>query len=758
MILKFKYLLISCLIGTSLMTSGQTANFSVLGKSTACDQISANFMDASTGASTWSWDFGDGFSADFDASNRPDTVSHIYSSPGTYTVTLTVDGGDVFTFTDAITVYQSPVAALSTDASSACFGESVQFNDLSTPGDGTIDTWDWVFFDGQSATTQHPLQVYNVIPAGGTYDAKLTVEDDNGCKNSKVESGIVTVHPLPSAFIGGIAPQFVPSNSFNLNGSPSSGTGLTYEWDFGDPGSASDTSTLKTPSHNFSTPGNYTTQLIVTDVNGCKDTTLTFVRLYELKPDFNSDIVDGCKPLTVNFFDQSTTTNPPMTYEWNFGDPGSGIDSTSTLKNPIHVFADAGTYSVSLRVKTNNSAFGGDSTIVKTGFITVYDKPTAGFTTDTLMSCGGFDVTYTDTTTGSISWSWDVSNELWTWDGSAFIQSYDFSNDYIVPSFTYSYTFPTRYWVNSNKYDSDTVINVSLIVTDGNGCADTIIKDDHIQIEKPLADFKIDNTDLEGCAPLKIHFKDSSTYTPLFQDSIVTWIWYFGDGDTIAGGDSLIPAGTNNCRTTCTFRNPTHYYTDTGTYVPTLVVVTARGCVDTVALGETLECLAPAGVDVTEPRCRILVGIKPESSFSLASDSIGCHPFEAAFFNHSSDFATEAYWDFGINGRYPPSCPLVAFSLDTTNPVSYTYEQIDTFDVRLYSVFNGCVGDTFTYQQRITVVGVKPLFEVKPSSFCTQDTLPTGGWQVIIIDSTQGADYWMWNLGNSAAPEFHHPC
>ena len=38
-----------------------------------------------------------------------------------------------------------------------------------------------------------------------------------------------------------------------------------------------------------------------------------------------------------------------MSYAWDFGDPGSP-DNTSTLENPGHVYANAGTYTASLTV------------------------------------------------------------------------------------------------------------------------------------------------------------------------------------------------------------------------------------------------------------------------------------------------------------------------------------------------------------------------------------------------------------------------
>ena len=49
---------------------------------------------------------------------------------------------------------------------------------------------------------------------------------------------------------------------------------------------------------------------------------------------------------SVQFTDTSNPT--PISWAWNFGDPASGGDNTSTLQNPTHIFATAGTYTVTL--------------------------------------------------------------------------------------------------------------------------------------------------------------------------------------------------------------------------------------------------------------------------------------------------------------------------------------------------------------------------------------------------------------------------
>jgi PKD repeat protein len=63
--------------------------------------LTVNFSDQSIGATSWSWDFGDG------STSTEQSPSHAYTDPGTYTVNLTAtgpEGSDTKTKTDYITV------------------------------------------------------------------------------------------------------------------------------------------------------------------------------------------------------------------------------------------------------------------------------------------------------------------------------------------------------------------------------------------------------------------------------------------------------------------------------------------------------------------------------------------------------------------------------------------------------------------------------------------------------------------------------
>lgn len=87
---------------------------------------------------------------------------------------------------------------------------------------------------------------------------------------------------------------------------------------------------------------------------------------------FSGTPLSGVAPLNVQFTDTSTGT--PTSWSWNFGD-----GTTSTARNPLHTFGDAGTYTVSLTV-TNSK---GSDAETKTGYVTVTAPPDTQYFTMT---------------------------------------------------------------------------------------------------------------------------------------------------------------------------------------------------------------------------------------------------------------------------------------------------------------------------------------------------------------------------------------
>jgi PKD repeat protein len=147
--------------------------------------LTVAFSDTSSGTVTsWAWDFGDG------SSSTAQHPSHTYTTPGTYTVSLTVTG-PAGTSTGTKSNYVSvtlpaPVAAFHASSTMGAAPLTVAFSDTSS---GTVTSWRWDFGDGQSSTEQHPSHTYT---APGIYPVSLTVSGPGG-SNTVTQQGLITV-------------------------------------------------------------------------------------------------------------------------------------------------------------------------------------------------------------------------------------------------------------------------------------------------------------------------------------------------------------------------------------------------------------------------------------------------------------------------------------------------------------------------------------------------------------------------------------
>lgn len=227
-----------------------------------CPGVPMSFTDQSTSVTSiasWDWNFGDA-----SANATSQNPSHSYNAGGTYTVTLTVTStnGCVDTLQQAVNVYPFPQPAFVTNGH--CLNEGVAFSDQSTiPSPETVVAWSWNFGDSNSSTTQNPSHNYT---APGTYNVTLIVVSNHGCQDTITTP--VVVNPSPTAAFTSTPPSanvqqqisFIDQSVTNI---------VAWQWDFGD----NATATQQNPSHSYTDPGTYPVMLVVTDANGCVDTT-----------------------------------------------------------------------------------------------------------------------------------------------------------------------------------------------------------------------------------------------------------------------------------------------------------------------------------------------------------------------------------------------------------------------------------------------------------------------------------------------------
>jgi len=400
------------------------------------------FVDESENTPTaWVWLFGDG------GTSTLQNPVHIYTTAGTYTVTLTASnaaGSSTDTEAGYITVTKTgtpPVAAFVANQTSGTLPFSVQFMDAST---NTPTAWLWSFGDGASATSQNPIHTYT---SAGTYSVTLTATNDAGATTTS-QTGYITVtkeaaQPVASFLATGSSGDIPLTVQFF---DASSDTPTSWVWSFGD----GEYSTSQNPVHTYTTAGTYSVTLTATNDAG-SDTSIgtDYVVADPAKPiaSFTADVLSGTLPLTVNFTD--TSANTPDTWYWSFGD-----GDTSSYQNVTHTYESAGSYSITLTA-TNDE---GSNTTTKYGFISVNKAigiPSASFTADSTTGDAPLTVQFTDSSSNTPT--------AWVW-------SFGDGESSTLPNPSHTYTTAGSYTVSltaSNTGGTNTVIQSGYITVTG---------------------------------------------------------------------------------------------------------------------------------------------------------------------------------------------------------------------------------------------------------------------------------------------------
>ena len=628
-----------------------------------------NFTNTSVNGDSYFWEFGD------TQTSSQFNPTHTYADEGTYTVTLTVtnDCGSVQT-TQTVTIENAPTAAFTANTTEGCAPLSVMYSNQSTGGNAT---YSWSFPGGTpaSSTQENPTVMYNTA---GTYNATLTVTNSVG-SDTQTQSSYITVNDEPTADFTAV------NNDLTVDFTNTSDNATSFFWNFGD----TNVSAEVNPSHTYANAGTYTVTLSATNDCGTATQTMT-VEVTEVPTAptaaFSADNTEGCAPLTVQFFNQSSDN--AESYNWTFE---GGTPATSTSPNPGVFFGSPGTYTVTLTV--TNSV--GSDTSTETNYITVNAAPTPDFTftTDELTA------DFTNTSADGTFFSWNFG------DDNTSIQ-----------------TNPSHTYAAAGTY------TVTLSATNDCGTVTTTAEVTVAEIPvAPTAAFTASET--EGCQPFTVQYTNQSsanaesfmwvfaggspatsteinptvTYTDTGTYSVtLTAINSVGeasvtetnfitvnplpvasftasdnnltvdfDNESVASNEVLWAFGDTE---TSTEINPTHTYAAEGTYVVTLTV--SNDCGTDVSTQEITVSLAP---------------IAPTAGFSAAATE-GCEPFTVQFNNQSAGDIENFMWTFagGTPGSSTQPNPIV------------TYDSPGIYDVSL-TVSNEAGEDMIVQENYITV-------------------------------------------------------
>ncbi len=266
--------------------------------------------------------------------------------------------------------------------------------------------------------------------------------------------------------------------------------------------------------------------------------------------------------------------------------------------------------------------------------------------------------------------------------------------------------------------------------TDSVGCKDTLYSE--VNVTGVKANFG-NTVNIGLCKPIVNFFDSSVSYDPcrlLYHygcDSVIRWIWDFGDGSAIVDTDIDNPVAPP-------IRNPSHVYDRFGDYTVKLIVQSRMGCWDT--LERTISIAGP----------------RPKFDFTI--DSMGCVPYTVYLGNFSIDATPGSSWTYhwGDTSSLTTTEDSVVYHT-YTKPGKYKLVLIQSDIVPLTG--ERC-SDTFPTNRviEVTVLPEKKVdfipskFEVCPKEIITfQDTSDTtystfiwdfGDGTVITLDESQG--------------------
>ncbi|MBL4752569.1 MAG: PKD domain-containing protein [Flavobacteriales bacterium] len=616
--------------------------------------------------------------------------------------------------------FNAPVAAFSSSA--VCLDNPTSFMDSTlAPSPTSITGWNWDFGDGTgSSNLQDPSYTFTT---SGVFGVQLVATNDMGCSDTIVDS--VSVTPSPVGAFSAASVCFGDTTVFSDSSTMSSGTIASWSWFFGDTSSSS----LQNPAHVYLTAGTFNTTLVVTSDNGCANIVIQPVTVNAL-PVAEFTWTNACIGNVSSFADVTIVpSDTVVAWSWDFGD----TIGTSTLPNPSYLYADTGSYSVTLIVTSANGCI---DTVVHVA--EVFPLPIAGFSTDTV--CAEALTQFIDTSSiGTISaWQWNFG------DGDTSIiqnppHAYDTGGTYtatlivvttdgcqgtiqqpvivnFLPTALFSATrvcfndvtvftngsqavlpdtIAISVWdfgdgsavdMNSDPtyvFPTSGIFNTMLAITSSTGCVDTLFQQVIVDTF-PTPDF----TAAPVCLSVQSSFMDLSTAPT--GDTLSFWAWDFGDGTG-----------------TAITQNPTYLYNAADTFTVTLTITSDKECVSTVSLP-------------------VVVYPLPIADFSFVA---ACPRFETSFTNLSSAGVSSWSWDLGDGAASSLSDPI------------HTYDSSGAYIVQLNVVDTNQCPASFAQQ-----VDAYP--EPIAGFMASPDSVTLIAPFVTFTNTSSGADSFYWDIGD----------
>ena len=314
----------------------------------------------------------------FDSSEFEDTLTTTpfwtFDTAGTYVVELKLltTQGCIALVKKNVNVYPNPLADFT--SSSNCLGDTSVFSENVQIASGYIIAYQWDFnkdkiYDDASGESSK----YGFFATGNELIG-LRAISDKGCIHDTIKK--ISVYPRPHAsFIINTSCENQAATFSNL--SYTSIADLTYLWNFDN----GDTSTSFEPDYAFPSKGDFQVKLLVTNYFGCID---SIIRTHKVlaKPVADFSFTNVCFGQLSAFSDASQSTDKIQSRMWDFNDGNGEVAS-----QPKHLYENAGTYNVFLRVETEGGCV---DTMQQS--VEVYPLPLVSIWAPTVKLCGGDSV------------------------------------------------------------------------------------------------------------------------------------------------------------------------------------------------------------------------------------------------------------------------------------------------------------------------------------------------------------------------------
>lgn len=386
----------------------------------------------------YSWDFGDG------QAGGGDKPVHVYSAPGTYRVSLQIEGDNRGQCSPnssddlVVTALDAPSAVIDAPLNGAVGYEILFDGGKSNVRSGEIAGYQWDFGNG---VTMHGEKVSHVFNEPGEYRVRLKAEasaDIGGCASAEaIHVIIINDGPIADAGPDRTVEVHQPLQLSAADSVDSDGGIAAYEWNFGDGTTANGVEAR----HIWREAGEYEVTLTVDDGTELENARHSAKIKVTVTPRPETMIVaeeQACVGERLQF-DLANLPADSGAISWSFGD---GNINTDNIKSPVHGYVTPGDYTIGVTFEGDRAGNSWQTPIARKILVNHPPEVIIGVQRAT---CAGTQVTFD--ASGSYDFDGEVVSMEWDFGDGATAEG---------AKVTHSFAEPGTYNVRLTVKDSST--------------------------------------------------------------------------------------------------------------------------------------------------------------------------------------------------------------------------------------------------------------------------------------------------------------